>query len=249
MSDVVRYTLFSIVSMIAVTASTAFGQQTPPRMIPDNEAEVWYGVAKLNVSGASWCNAVLVSELEAVTAAHCLYRATMGKLANAKDVKLELGLRRNYRVSVHGVAALSVLTKVLPNATVSSNLGRISSDLALLRLDAPVSSDEAEPFAIRDWRSGERVSVVGYGNDRPYIPSARENYVIVPLSENVATLDCAISPGLSGAAVVGHSDDEARPKLLGIISASLLDPSNMESCGALVISVGTRLEQLRALLP
>ena len=49
-------------------------------MIPDNEAEFWYGVAKLNVSGESWCNAVLVSKMEAVTAAHCLYRATMGKL-------------------------------------------------------------------------------------------------------------------------------------------------------------------------
>ena len=249
MSDVVRYTLFSLVSMIAVTASTAFSQQTPPRMIPDNEAEFWHGVAKLNVSGESWCNAVLVSKMEAVTAAHCLYRATMGKLTNAKDVKLELGVRQNYRVSLRGVAAFSVLTKVLPNATVKKNLERISSDLALLRLDAPVSSDEAEPFAIRDWRPGESVTVVGYGDDRPYIPSARENYAIMPLSETVATLDCAISPGLSGAAVVGQSDDEARPKLLGIISASLIDRSNMESCGALVIAIGPRLKQLRALLP
>lgn len=249
MCDLFRYVLIFSSCVFIVASSVAFGQQTPPRMIPDDEARLWYSVAKLNVAGESWCNAVLISKIEAVTAAHCLYSARMEKLANAEDVKLELGLRRNYRVSLIGVTAFSVLPKVSQNTRGERILERFSSDLALLRLDKPVSSDIAKPFAIRSWQTGESVTVIGYGGDRPYIPSAREHYVIMPLSETVAKLDCAISPGLSGAAVVGWSEIDARPQLLGIISANLIDRSNMESCGALVISISQRLEQLRSQLP
>lgn len=249
MKDVVRYALLSTVLTCAFAASPGSGQNTPTRMIQENEASHWYGVAKLNVAGESWCNAVLVSETEVVTAAHCLYRSKIGKFADAEDVKLEFGLRRDQRVSLHGVVAFSMLSKVVPNTFDNTNWERFSSDLALLRLDAPIPEETAVPFDIRDWQPGESVTVVGYDNDRPYIPSAHEDYVIAPLSDSVAKLDCAISPGLSGAAVVGQSEMEMHPQLLGIISANLIEPTSKESCGALVIRIGSGLEQLRSLPP
>ena len=91
--------------------------------------------------------------------------------------------------------------------------------------------------------------VAGYGRDRPYLPSLREGCVLTPLTTSVAKLDCAIVPGLSGAAATGNTSTDELPALLGIISANVHDPTGMKIGEGLVVRVKPKLEKLRSLLP
>lgn len=244
-----RRFLAAMVACCSISSSVAFGEVAAQSMVPDNEAKSWYAIAKLNIAGNRWCNAVLISETEVLTAAHCLFHPITKHLAEAKDIKVVLGQRRNEYAALRGVTDHAVLPGFSPGLGDSADLNQIAVDLALLRLDAPVSPQDIQPLEITDWLSYRSVSVTGYGRDRPFLPSIREDCELTPVSTNVATLDCTIVPGLSGAPVVGKKmDDESRP-LMGLVSANLHDPTGMKTGEGLVVGIGSRLEVLRGLLP
>lgn len=245
----VRYGIASMVAYLAISASAAFCEERAQRMLPDAEARAWYGIAKLNIAGTRWCNAVLISETEALTAAHCLFHPVTRHLAEARDIKIVLGRRRSDYAALRGVTDRAILPGFSPGMGHSIDVRQISYDLALLHLDAPVSKQEIRPFDIRDWRAYQNVSVTGYGRDRPYLPSIRENCLLTPLTTDVATLSCEIVPGLSGAAVIGNTPRAEGWYLVGLISAGLHDPSGMKKGNAMVVRIGERLDVLRALLP
>jgi protease YdgD len=244
-----RSYLAAVVAYVTIFASVAFGEVAVQRMVPDAEAKSWYGIAKLNVAGTRWCNAVLISETEALTAAHCLFHQVTLHLAEAKDIKVILGQRRNEYAALRGVTDHAVLPGFSPELGDSADLDQIAFDLAILRLDAPVSIDEIRPFEVSDWLANQIVSVTGYGRDRPYLPSIREDCVLTPISTHVARLGCTIVPGLSGAAVIGEQPSNRPRPLVGIVSANLHDPTGMKTGEALIVGIGSRLEVLRGHLP
>lgn len=61
-----------LLSVLALTFP-AVADETPQRMVTEAEAPLWNGVARLNIAGNRFCNAVLISDSEAVTVAHCLF--------------------------------------------------------------------------------------------------------------------------------------------------------------------------------
>ena len=231
---------------VSLLTSSAFGESSHLRMISDAEAEQWYGVGRLNILGEQFCSVVLVSEIEVLTAAHCLFRERLGTFSRTEELKVELGARQAGRVALRGVVAFAVLEEVMP--TDWQDWHYFLSDIALLRLDAPVPKNEISPFLIRNWRLGETVSVVGYGKERPYIPSILEGFRLQPVSRTVAMINSSVQQGMSGGAVVGQPIIGSRKNLVGIAVAALSESETSEAYGTLVIHIGTKLSRLRSKL-
>ncbi|MDU8946771.1 trypsin-like serine peptidase [Ovoidimarina sediminis] len=239
--------LNALVALLMASSATCAGE--PTRAISEAERRIWHGVAKVHVAGNRWCNGALISEREIVTVAHCLYNPLTEKFTDPKYMKVVLGQWRSEHVALLGVSALAVLPGYSPAVSRELTTDEVAFDLALLLLDSPVSAMQAQPFSLSEWRQGEPVDVIGYGRSRPYIPSIRAGFEMTPILPYVAMLNCAIEPGLSGAPVTERATTKKLPPLVGIVSASLNLPVSGDSCAALVVQIGPRLKQLRALLP
>ena len=237
-----------IAATVTISASAASGEDATPRMVTDTEASLWNGIAKLHISGDRWCNAVLISEVEALTAAHCLYHPVTKRFADAEEMKVVFGQMRNDYAALRGMSARAILPRFTPTTNGRITYGQVSSDLALLLLDAPVTADTVKPFIVNDWQAGESVTIVGYGRDRPYILTNHGDYVLTPISITTAKIDCILGPGYSGAPVLKNVPTDELPTILGIISSGLDDLSSGKPCGSLVVRIGPRLKQLRARL-
>lgn len=233
-----------LMSLLAL-AAPALADETPQRMVTEAEAPLWNGVARLNIAGNRFCNAVLISDREAVTVAHCLFHDLTLHQANLGDLKLVFGLRRSDYVALRGVAAVAVLPGFTREVGHAAAMSEVENDLALLRLDAPAPVDTVLPLPVEAWLGGDLVTITGYGRDRPYLPSQRQDCPILWRTDKVAELGCTIVPGLSGAAVTGPAAPGQPAPLFALVSAS----QDSDVGHAVVIRVGPRLQELRDLLP
>lgn len=228
-------------------AAPGGAEPAAPRMIPDDEAAAWRAVGPLHVAGNRSCTATLISDHEAITAAHCLFHPVTHHRADPSDIKFVLGQRRDSYAALRGVSRLAVLPGYVYIGQ-KVGLSQVSSDLALLELDQPVPASEAEPLPVADWPPAEmknaEVSVLGFGRDRPYMATIRTGCRVTQTAGAVAEIDCALVPGLWGAPVLLGGGTP--PQVVAVVSSLVGTRVNVES--SLVLGIGPHLEELRALL-
>lgn len=221
-----------------------------PRLLTPQEAPVWRAVGPLNVAGNRSCTATLISDHEAITAAHCLFHPVTHHRAEVADIKFVIGQDRDTYAAVRGVVA----TAILPGYVYSgrkADLSAVHNDLALLELDSPVPADEATPLQVADWPGagprGARVDIVGYGSDRRFSASIRSDCAVADTAETMSLVDCVSVPGLSGAPVAITPAEGAAPQVVAVVSAAVGAAGDPK--GTLVVSVAPLLAALRAALP
>ncbi len=131
-------------------AGGAQAQQVMPRLVTPDEAAGWTGVGALLVAGNPSCTAVLISDHEAITAAHCVVDRATATPVDPALFRLVLGQTADGFAAMRGVQAAAFLPGYL--TTQDNGLATLALDLALLTLDTPVLPDEATPLPPTDWQ-------------------------------------------------------------------------------------------------
>ncbi|MBC7738774.1 MAG: trypsin-like serine protease [Candidatus Saccharibacteria bacterium] len=238
---ILRFAL-SLIGIMALGATCALAEARLPRMITAAEAPLWNAVGRLNIAGDRYCSAALISPTEAVTATHCLFNPRTRNRIQVSDLRLVLGLRPEGNVAVIKVAGTAILPGYVYTGPVPS-LATIAQDVALLRLDRPVTPDEATPLRVTRWPEDRpEVDIVGFGRDRPYLASIRVNCPILADMVATALLNCKVVPGLSGAPVVLTQTRTVVAVMSALVGTRLANTQSM------IVPIEPHLAALRALL-
>lgn len=213
------------------------------RMLLAEEAVEFRAVGRLEVGGGRFCTATLVSEREALTAAHCLFIPRSGAPAPLSGMRFVAGAR-------NGTSAgppRRVLRAAKPEGFALVQAPRpadLGDDIALVELDAPAAAEAAvTPFAVGPLFAGEAAPViVSYARDRAEAPSINEACPAMGMVEGVLVVACAIERGVSGAPVLAGEGRGVR--VVGVVSAMGLLPGGEDF--ALVAPAARWIDALRA---
>ena len=152
--------------ILGLLAGAAAAQER--RMLDADEAAAFRGVGRLNIAGARFCTATLISPVVVVTAAHCLYHPRTGARVADDELRFVAGYRVREWAAVRRVTATAVDPAYAFEAR--ATYAGVGADLAIGRLDRPVP-ESVLPFATGDIADGPPLSIVSYAQDRPHAPS------------------------------------------------------------------------------
>jgi protease YdgD len=217
---------------IAWSAAPAFAQQdeqgtAPRRLLKAYEQLKWKGIGRLNTgayeawagnSGAyGYCTATLISEILALTAAHCLFDENRQR-RNDTELYFAAGWRNGEYQSIRQASRTAVHPDYVPGGPKSS-LEQIVADVALVELDAPVLTSEIPNYTTETAMPdiGEPVTLLSYGKGRDNALSKQEPCRIKDRRHGFALLSCEVAPGSSGSPVFTQA--HGAPKMVAVISA------------------------------
>jgi len=222
-------------------AATALAAQEPQQRILDAaEAAAFRAVGRLNVAANRHCTATLIAPDIALTAAHCLFNPLTGRRAPAAEMKFVIGQWRDGYAALRGVAATAIPADYAFARDVA--LSAVGSDVALLRLDAPVPAETVAAIPPGEIASAGPYDIVAYGRDRAYAPSLREGCALVGNDGAVVALGCAVTFGVSGAPVLAPDGS----RVVAVVSAKGADGAGRDI--ALAAALAPRLAALEAAL-
>lgn len=175
----------------------------------------WEAVGRVELSGTGYCTGVLIAPDQVLTAAHCVYDQN-NKLLSTDRLQFRAGLRDGVSVADRPVTQIAAHQRYNPKIRTSAQT--IRYDVALLKLESPISSFEAAPFALhRGISKGSRVSVVSYGRGRDAALSWQRDCGVLGRSQGLVAFDCNITYGSSGAPV--FQKENGRGRILSLVSA------------------------------
>lgn len=191
----------------------AFAAAEGRTLLPAPEQARWNGVGRLNL-GDGFCTGALVAPDLVATAAHCLVSPKTGKDRLAERVTFVAGYRLRKHVGFAKAKGLARHPDYRWSRAPSGD--DVATDLALVRLAAPIEG--AAPFGLAPGpATGQRVTILSYGRDRPEIPSIQPSCLVTARAGAVAVLDCDVTWGVSGAPVFLETADG--PKIVAVVSA------------------------------
>lgn len=199
----------------------------------------WETVGRLNIAGQNMCTGALIAPDIVLTAAHCLFNAKSGRRLNATKIEFQAGLdgtrsRANRQVTR---AVIHHHYQYRPAGT-----AQVGTDLAVLRLDSPISGDVITPFQT-DARPnrGDAVGVISYRMDRATRPSLEEPCYVLARQHETVVMSCSVEFGASGSPVF-IAEGGKRPRLVSVVTAKAV-------MGGKRVSIATVLDQaLKTLL-
>lgn len=206
----------------------------------------WEAVGRVDLPGGM-CTGVLIAPDVALTAAHCVYDAR-GDLIPARGILFRAGYYRGQSMADRRVAAVYAHPNYVDDIS-----GRVSGasmvfDVALLRLAAPISSSEAEPFGIFDGTLDDLpVTVVSYGNGRSeYLSRQSECAVLRRYAAGQIVFDCNVTYGSSGAPVFART--QGRIRILALVSAIAEEQDVGRQGESYGMALPERVAELKALM-
>ncbi|KIC12275.1 trypsin [Leisingera sp. ANG-M1] len=176
----------------------------------------WEAVGRLNISGKAMCTGSLIAPDLVLTAAHCLYNPQNGRAVNPRRIKFEAGL--NGRQSK---AQRKVVKAVQHPGYEHRTNGRAQTgyDLAVLRLDRPISPQKIRPLALAAAPGrGDSVDVLFYSYHKATTLNRQNACQVLAARQAMLVTTCLVDFGASGSPVLQLQPGRP-PRLVSVISA------------------------------
>ncbi len=226
--------MVNIIVMVALLLWPAAGQaggDSPLKpLLTGNDSRGWEAVGLLELGGVAVCTGALIAEDLVLTAAHCLFDPRQGRRFAPGEIVFRAGWRGGRANAVAGIAQAITHPDFRPEA--EGSIGRVASDLALLRLQAPVRKSSVRPFETGPRpRKGDAVAVVSYGRGRLEAPALEEGCKVLARRAGTMVLNCTVDYGSSGAPVFAR-DEHGHMRIVSVITAKAEVDGRQVSLGA-----------------
>lgn len=236
----VRIAAAAVLAALCLPAADALAQS---RLDRRDKVLGWEAVGRLD-TGGGYCTGVLIASDLVLTAAHCVFDPAARAIPEGQ-MTFRAGYHDGTAIATRRIARLVVDSSYVPTPGGLLPSGNIPHDLALLQLDAPISTTDADPFALAAGPITDTpLTLVSYGRGRSEaLTWERDCALTGRYAQGILGFDCDVTFGSSGAPVFVRQGQ--RHRIMSVVSGMSRDAGQPEAYG---MTLPDRVAQLKSAL-